>query len=120
MSYLAGYLYVAVFAIVGILFMVLVFSVSRLLRPSHKSKEKLSSYECGMTPFGGEWSQFNVRFYIFALLFLIFDVEIAFLYPWAIIFRKLGVATFIEMMLFVGILVLGLIYAWKKGVLRWI
>lgn len=120
MSYLASYLYVAVFAIVGILFMALVFSVSRLLRPSHKTTDKLSPYECGMIPFGGEWSQFNVRFYIFALLFLIFDVEIAFLYPWAVIFKKLGVATFLEMMLFVGILVLGLIYAWKKGVLRWI
>lgn len=120
MTYLSGYLYVAIFAIVGILFVGLIFQVSRLLRPRHLTKKKLSPYECGMIPFGGEWSQFNVRYYIFALLFLIFDVEIAFLYPWAVIFRKLGVGTFLEMMLFVGILILGLIHAWKKGVLRWI
>lgn len=120
MTYFSDYFVVAVFSIFGIVFVGLLLTIGRLLRPRHPTSDKLSPYECGMRPFGGEWSQFNVRFYIFALLFLIFDVEIAFLYPWAVIFRHLGIGPFLEMMLFIGVLILGLIYAWRKGVLRWI
>jgi NADH-quinone oxidoreductase subunit A len=111
---------VAIFALVGVGFVSLLLFVASLLRPRVITEKKLSPYECGMVPFGGEWSQFNVRFYIFALLFLIFDVEIVFLFPWAIILPKLGLAAFIQMMIFLIILILGLVYAWKKGVLKWV
>lgn len=120
MSFLTDYFYTAVFALAGVLLVSGMVAASWLMRPSKGTKEKLSSYECGSVPFGGEWSQFNVRFYIFALLFLIFDVEIAFIYPWAIVFRQLGVASFVEMLVFIFILLVGLIYAWKKGVLKWV
>ncbi|MFZ3063007.1 MAG: NADH-quinone oxidoreductase subunit A [Actinomycetota bacterium] len=110
----------AVFALVGVGFVLVLLFVASLLRPRVITEKKLSPYECGMVPFGGEWSQFNVRFYIFALMFLIFDVEIVFLFPWAIIVRELGLAIFVEMMIFIVILALGLVYAWKKGVLKWV
>ncbi len=120
MTHFLDYLYVSIFALVGTGFVSIILFTARILRPHpKKSLEKLSPYECGMIPFGERWSQFNIQFYIFALLFLVFDVEIAFLYPWAVVFKELGIAIFLEMMLFIAILVLGLIYAWKKGVLKW-
>ncbi len=119
-DYLRNYQFIATYAIVAIGFVMVLLGVASVLRPKNPSKVKLEPYECGMVPFGGEWSHFNVRFYIFALLFLIFDVEIAFLYPWSTVFRELGVTSLIEMLLFILILLLGLIYAWKKGVLTWV
>lgn len=119
-TYLTNYYYVAAFAIVGGLFGLLLLTVARVLRPTKTTREKLLPYECGMEPFGGGWSQHTARFYVFALLFLIFDVEIAFLYPWATVFHGLGVAGLVEMFLFIFVLLVGLIYAWKKGVLRWL
>lgn len=119
-AYLTNYYYVAAFAIVGGLFGWLLLSVARLLRPRNDTREKLLPYECGMEPFGGGWTQHTARFYIFALLFLIFDVEIAFLYPWATVFHGLGITGLVEMFLFIFVLLAGLIYAWKKGVLKWL
>lgn len=76
-------------------------------------------YECGMDPVGSPWVQINVRFYIFALLFVLFDVETLFIYPWAVAYRELGMIGFAEMVVFIGVLFLGLVYAWRKGALRW-
>ena len=96
-----------------------------MLRPHNPLPEKLTTYECGERPIGQAWSQFNVRYYIFALMFVIFDVETVFLFPWALRLKAfalhgLGPFVFIEMMVFLLILVLGLAYAWRKGVLKWI
>jgi NADH-quinone oxidoreductase subunit A len=96
--------------------------VSSLLRPDKPSKGKSETYECGIDPVGGGWSQTHIRYYIFALLFLIFDVEAVFIFPWAIKvegFSLGGAFILVEMVIFIGVLVLGLVYAIRKGVLRW-
>ena len=105
--------------IVGFL---LVFSAllgNMLLAPRSRSDEKRTSYECGMLPIGRAQAQINLRFYLFAILFLIFDVEAVFLFPWAISFLDTGVFAFWEMVVFIALLAAGLGYAWKKGVLEW-
>ena len=94
--------------------------IGRILRPNRPTPQKLSTYECGEEAIGTAWIQFNVRFYIIALIFLIFDVEIAILFPWAVIFKKAGMLAFAEIMLFVGILVVGFAYVWVKGDLEWL
>lgn len=119
-AHIATYYYVAAFAIVAVLFGGLLLTVAKILRPNKVTKTKLESYECGMEPIEGNWSQYTARYYVFALLFLIFDVEIAFLYPWATVFRQFGLTSLIEMFVFILVLLLGLIYAWKKGVLKWL
>ena len=113
------YTYVYIFAITGIIFVLAPFCLSILLAPRQPNAAKLSTYECGETPFSTAWVQYNVRYYIFALIFVIFDVETIFLYPWAIIIRTLGLAGLVEMFIFLIILFLGLVYAWKKGALVW-
>jgi NADH-quinone oxidoreductase subunit A len=111
---------VLVYVFISILFILGSLTLGRILRPQHPSPEKLSTYECGEEAIGSAWIQFNVRFYIVALIFLIFDVEIAVLFPWATIFKKNGLLPFVEMMLFVGILVVGFAYVWVKGDLEWL
>lgn len=118
--HIANYYYVFAFAVVGGIFGALLLTVARILRPNKVSKIKLEPYECGMEPIEGNWTQYTARYYVFALLFLIFDVEIAFLYPWATVFREFGLTSLIEMFIFILVLLLGLIYAWKKGVLKWL
>jgi NADH-quinone oxidoreductase subunit A len=93
--------------------------LARLLRPSKGAAVKRSRYECGVESTDEVWIQFRVQYYILALVFVIFDIETVFLYPWAVAFGKLGLFAFIEMMIFILILVGGLGYAWKKGVLTW-
>ncbi len=94
--------------------------LSRLLAPRRKEPLKGMTYECGILPIGGHtWMQFHVRYYLFAILFLIFEVEVVFMFPWAVILQSLGNTAFVEMMLFLAILPFGLAYAWKKGVLEW-
>lgn len=117
---LEQYTDVAVFFIVGALFVVLNLMIGKLLRPHNPYDEKLASYECGEVPVGGGQIKFNIRYYVFALIFVIFDVETVFLYPWAVVFEEMGIFSFVVMMLFVGTLLEGLIYAWKKGVLKWV
>jgi NADH:ubiquinone oxidoreductase subunit 3 (subunit A) len=91
-----------------------------LLAPrGHKTREKLRAYESGEEPVGSAWVQFPIRFYIFALLFVVFDVEAIFLFAWAMRFRQLGVVGLVEMAIFILVLVVGLVYAWRKGVLKW-
>ena len=93
---------------------------SRLFAPYSSSREKETSYECGMLPAAGSVrTQLHVRYYLFAILFLIFDVEAVFLFPWAVTFLNIGKAAFYEMVLFIAVLGGGLVYAWKKGVLQW-
>ena len=93
--------------------------VSEFLSPSSKNSQKLEAYECGVPTEGGSWVQYNVGYYLFALIFLVFDVEIIFLFPWAVVLREMGVVAFAEILIFIFILFLGLLYAWKKGALKW-
>jgi NADH-quinone oxidoreductase subunit A len=90
-----------------------------LVAPRRLLPEKLTTYECGIDPVGEGWSQSQIRYYIYAFLFVIFDVESVFLFPWALVFDDIGVAAFWEMVVFIGVLAIGLLYAFKKGVLRW-
>lgn len=92
----------------------------KVIRPARFSEEKLTTYECGENPTGSAWIQFNIRFYVFAIIFLVFDVEVVFLLPWAVVFRDLGVLAFIEGVVFIVILVVGLAYVWRKGDLEWV
>jgi NADH-quinone oxidoreductase subunit A len=95
------------------------FGAARLIAPHRPTPAKLTTYECGIDPVGEGWSQSQVRYYIYGFLFVIFDVESVFLFPWARVFVSLGVAAVVEMAIFIGILALGLLYAWRKGVLEW-
>jgi NADH-quinone oxidoreductase subunit A len=116
---------VLVFTVLGLGFVGVNLLIGRLLRPSNPQVRKLSTYECGEPAMGSAWVNFNIRFYIVALIFIIFEVEIAFIFPVASVFRRWleggqGVFAFFEILIFVGILFLGLIYAWVKGDLEWV
>ena len=114
-EYLPILLFLAVSSVVGIALLVL----GGLLGPQRPESEKLSPYECGFEAFEDAHMQFDVRYYLIAILFIAFDLEIAFVFPWAIIFRSLGVAGLVEMGIFLGLLILGFVYVWKKGALEW-
>ncbi|MDI6809732.1 MAG: NADH-quinone oxidoreductase subunit A [Candidatus Eisenbacteria bacterium] len=90
-----------------------------MFRPKNYSGRKLTTYECGEIPVGEPWSQFNIRFYVYALSFVVFEVETIFLIPWAVVFKKLGLFGFVEMFVFLAILIVGFLYAWGKRALRW-
>jgi len=107
------------FFLVGAAFAGVNLLISRLLQPRNPTAIKLSTYECGEQPVGQSWIQYNNRFYVIALIFLIFDVEVAFLFPWAAVFKSLGLFAFVEMVVFVAILLVGLAYVWRKGDLQW-
>nr|WP_295974286.1 NADH-quinone oxidoreductase subunit A [uncultured Bacillus sp.] len=117
--YQNNYMIVAIFLILGILLPVLALTFGRLLRPYKPEEAKYTTYESGIEPFHDSRIQFNVGYYMFALMFVIFDVETIFLYPWAVAYDKLGIFALIEMLIFVIMLVIGLVYAWKKKVLKW-
>jgi len=122
---LMAYASVAAFFLVAAGFVLVSMLAGKLIRPDNMYAEKIETYECGEAPVGPAWFNFNPRFYIVALIFIIFDVEIAFIYPVARVFRRwvnngLGWFAFAEIMLFVGILMLGLVYVWVKGDLEWI
>lgn len=116
---------VLVFTALGLGFVGVNLLIGRLLRPSNPQERKASTYECGEPAMGSAWVNFNIRFYVVALIFIIFEVEIAFVFPVAEVFRRWlnsgqGLFAFIEILLFIGILFLGLIYAWAKGDLEWV
>jgi NADH-quinone oxidoreductase subunit A len=115
-----AYVFVLLFAAVAGLFVVGGLTFSRLIAPHRPNRIKNMPYECGEQPIGPAWVQFNVGYYLFALLFLIFDVEAAFLYPWAVVLRVVGIRGLIEVGIFLLVLLVGLAYAWKKGVLEWV
>jgi NADH:ubiquinone oxidoreductase subunit 3 (subunit A) len=119
-SFLASYSAVLLFLAVAAGFVAVNLVVWRVIRPSRFSEEKLTTYECGENPEGSAWIQFNIRFYVFALIFIIFDVEAIFLMPWAVVFRELGVLAFVEGLVFIAILVVALAYVWRKGDLEWV
>ncbi len=109
-----------VFLIVGVGFVLFSLVASRLVQRVHPTPEKLMNYECGEDPIGSPWVRFNIRFYMVALGFIIFDVETIFLFPWAVVFKDLGLFAFVEMMIFVAILLVGLAYIWVKGDIEWV
>jgi NADH-quinone oxidoreductase subunit A len=94
-------------------------NINALIGPTRVSAVKMETFECGNPPSGSAWGRFSVRFYLTALLFLVFDVEVIFLYPWAVELRKLGMFGFVEALIFIAILFVGLIYAWERGALDW-
>jgi NADH:ubiquinone oxidoreductase subunit 3 (subunit A) len=115
------YVYVGLFILLVVGFVATTLALARLIAPSRKSsRAKGQVYETGEVRITDPWRPFPVRYYVFALLFLVFDVEAAFLYPWAVIYRSLGLYGFVEMVIFVLILGVGLVYAWKKGALKWV
>lgn len=114
-----SYLIVFVFLLIGILLPIVALFLGKLLRPHAPSETKYTTYESGIDPFHDSRVQFNIRYYMFALMFVIFDVETVFLYPWAVAYNKLGIFALIEMLIFVFMLLIGLLYAWKKKVLKW-
>ena len=118
-DYSLSYVYVFAFFVVGAIFVTALLTLSRLVAPRKATKEKLRTYESGEEPIGQAWGRYPTHFYVFALLFVVFDVEVIFLFPWAVLFRSLGVTGLIEMIVFIGILVVGLYYAWKKDALNW-
>lgn len=118
-SIIADYGFVGFFFLLGIFFVGAALFVSWLLRPHDPNPVKNSTYECGEIVKGSSRIQFNVSYYLVALLFVIFDIEALFLIPWAVTFRELGIVSYIEMMAFILILLVGLVYAWKKGVFQW-
>ena len=116
---LMAYASVAAFFLVAAGFMLVSLIAGRFIRPNNNYAEKLETYECGEAPVGQAWFNFNPRFYIVALIYIIFDVEIVFFYPWAVVYRQLKVFGFVEMLIFIAIFAVGYIYIWKKGVLDW-
>ncbi|MCH7618948.1 MAG: NADH-quinone oxidoreductase subunit A [Candidatus Marinimicrobia bacterium] len=111
---------VLMFMITSLLIIGFTLLLAKAVRRDNPTEEKLTTYECGEDPIGNPWIQFNIRFYVVALIFLIFEVEIVFLYPWATVFKEMGMFTFVEMMIFIGILLVGYAYAWVKGDLSWV
>ncbi|UVI29945.1 NADH-quinone oxidoreductase subunit A [Paenibacillus spongiae] len=118
-KYINNYVIVTIFILLGILLPVVALTVGRMLRPHKPTEEKKTTYESGNEPVGDGQIRFNVRYYLFALMFVIFDIETVFLYPWAVAYNQLGLFILVEMAIFIGLLLIGLTYAWKKKVLKW-
>jgi NADH-quinone oxidoreductase subunit A len=116
---LGEFSHVFAFGILAIIFVAGGLITSKMLRPNNPNQFKLSSYECGEDTIGGAWVKFNIRYYVVALIFILFDVEILFLFPWALVFKAMGWFAIAEMFTFLGILLVGYIYVWAKGDLDW-
>lgn len=116
---LQNYLPVLIFLVLGGVIGLVMLTLGTFLGPRHPDSEKDSPYECGFEAFEDSRMKFDVRYYLVAILFIIFDLEIAFLFPWAVVLKQIGAAGFIAMALFIAILVVGFIYEWKKGALEW-
>ncbi len=115
-----NYVPIFIFALVAFLVAAGTVALCALIRPKNPFKTKLMPYECGITPFDNARGRYTVRFYIVAILFVVFDVETIFLFPWAVQFKLLGLFGLLEMMIFLGILIVGYIWIWKKGALEWV
>ncbi len=120
MDYYGSYSVVLAVVVAGMLLVAVAFTTARLVAPSRPVDGKLLTYECGIDPVGEGWSQSQVRYYVYGFLFVIFDVEAVFLFPWARVFESLGYQAVVSMAIFILILSVGLLYAWRKGVLRWV
>ena len=119
LAYLDKYSPILIFIVLALGFGLVTLALSYLVQPKYPETEKLSVYECGSEPFSDSRMPFPVRYYVIAMLFVIFDIEVIFLYPWAITFYDLGIIGLIEMMIFIGLFVLAYVYAWRKGALEW-
>jgi len=119
-AFFDNYLPLALLTIIGFVFVAVSLLMSRMVRPSNKTKEKLTTYECAEVPIGDARIHFNIQYYMIVIVFLIFDVEVLFLYPWAVQLKKLGGIGFFEMIVFIEVLIIGLAYAWRKEALEWI
>ena len=118
-NYFARYLPFLIHCLLVIGLTTAIISLSWLIGERKPTRAKMAPYESGMTPVGDARGRFSVQFYLVAMLFILFDVEAVFLYPWAVIFRELGLVGFVDMLVFIAILLLGLIYTWKRGALQW-
>ncbi len=114
-----NYGFLGLYLLIAIAFPFVALGVAYLLRPKRPDPVKSCTYECGLETIGETWVQFKAQYYVFALVFVVFDVETVFLYPWAVAYNQLGLFALVEALIFVGILVFGLAYAWRKGALRW-
>lgn len=119
LEYLARYFPILLYIFVTLVFGVATLLLSSLVQPKYPEPEKLSTYECGSEPFSDARMPFPVRYYIFAMLFVIFDIEVIFLYPWAVVFTKVGLIGLIEMLVFIALFLVAYVYAWRKGALEW-
>jgi NADH-quinone oxidoreductase subunit A len=123
-GYLGSYATLGLLLLAGLLFFVAAFSANRALRPARPANPpgKLQTYECGLDPVGGDWAQAQIRYYVYAYLYVLFAVESVFLFPWAVIFDRpgFGGVTVVEMAIFAGVLALGILYAWRKRILTWV
>ena len=119
LEYLAKFLPILIFIGLAMGFGLVTLVLSYLVQPKYPEPEKLSTYECGSEPFSDSRMPFPIRYYVIAMLFVIFDIEVIFLYPWAITFNQLGVIGFIEMMIIIGLFDMAYVYAWRKGALEW-
>jgi len=118
-SYTLSFSQIAVFFVVAVGFAAVPLLLARLVAPKKPSQSKQDTYECGLESKGDSWVQLNVQYYVYALAFVAFDLESPFLYAWAVVFHKMPLAVFFEMLVFIAVLMVGLIYAWRKGVLEW-
>jgi len=119
LNYLIKFFPIVLFIVVAVGFGVACLVVSYFVQPRYPEPEKLSVYECGAEPFSDARMPFPVRYYVFAMLFVIFDIEVIFLYPWAVVFRDIGIIGLVEMLVFIGLFVVAYVYAWRKGALEW-
>ena len=117
---LSNYIFIGIFIVVAIAFPIVALALAYFIRPKKPNAIKSTIYECGLETIGETWVQFRVQYYIYALVFVVFDIETIFLYPWAVAYNKLGFFALVEMFIFLIILVGGLAYAWRKGALEWI
>lgn len=116
---LSDYNFIGVFVIVAVIFPFVALGLAWLLRPKKPNPVKTDTYECGLQTTGETWVQFRAQYYIYALVFVVFDIEAVFLFPWAVAYHKLGLFAWVEAFIFLAILTVGLVYAWRKGALRW-
>ena len=119
-AFLRSYFVIVVFGGAAVALVALTLGLGSVIRPSRPQPQKYIAYESGVDPVGTGWSQSQIRYYVFALLFVMFDVEAVFIFPWAVRLQALGVFGLVEMVVFIVVLALGLVYAWRKGVLRWV
>jgi NADH-quinone oxidoreductase subunit A len=118
-GFYGGYTLVGLLLVVAVGLVTVALTANRLLRPDVPGWDKETTYECGVDPVGEGWAQSHIRYYVFAYLYVVFAVDAVFVFPWATVFAALGATTLVEMFLFLGFLGLGLLYAWRKGVLTW-
>ncbi|MGK5519180.1 NADH-quinone oxidoreductase subunit A [Micromonospora sp. URMC 107] len=120
---MGSYATLGLLLLASVLFFVTAFSANRVLRPARPADPfgKRTSYECGLDPVGADWAQMQIRYYVYAYLYVLFAVESVFLFPWAVVFDRpgFGMVTVVEMAVFVAVLALGILYAWRKNILRW-